>query len=248
MITIDRLSKSYRTVQGPLEVFNEFSLDLEEGRITAILGPSGCGKTTLLHMIAQMEGYDSGAITGVPRSGTTSVASLSYLFQEPRLLPWMTVFENVDLVLQNHLPDRHERHERADQFIELVGLSGYAHLTPKELSGGMKQRAAIARAFAYPSQLILMDEPFQSLDADLRFQLIAAYGLLWQHNPRTTLLVTHDIQEALLLSDTIHVLSSRPASIRGSIAVPVDRGSRRVGNRDLWELEMNYYDKFSARG
>ncbi len=248
MIRIDKVCKSYDTQQGKLEVFKDFSLSVKDGRVAALLGPSGCGKTTLLHMIAGMEHYDAGTIKGIPKSTTTNVASLSYLFQEPRLLPWQTVFQNVDLVLQNHIPDKEKRTYTVNEFIRLVGLSDYAKLRPEELSGGMRQRVAIARAFAYPSQLILMDEPFQSLDTELRFQLIDAYQKLWKRIPRTTLLVTHDIQEALLLADTILVLSPRPAKIIGTMEVTVPRAERHIGNRALWQLEMNYYEKYSHRG
>ncbi len=248
MIRIEGVSKSYETAQGSLEVFHDLSLTIGDGQIVALVGPSGCGKTTLLHMLAGMEQVDSGTISGVPMSSTTNVASLSYLFQEPRLLPWRNVSENIELVLRNHITDAAERKERVLQFVELVGLKGFEYLYPRELSGGMRQRVAIARAFAYPSQLILMDEPFQSLDADLRFNLIAAYQAIWQRTPRMTALVTHDIQEALLLSDEVIILSGRPASIRGTIPVPVDRAERSAGNRRLWELEMHYYEKFSQRG
>ncbi len=248
MIKIDAISKSYESGQGALTVFSDFSLTLEERQIVALIGPSGCGKTTLLHMLAGMEKVDSGCIEGVPISSTTNVASLSYLFQEPRLLPWKTLHENIELVLENHIEKKREREVLVKEFIDIVGLGGFEHMYPRELSGGMRQRVAIARAFAYPSQLILMDEPFQSLDADLKFNLIEAYQNLWAHTPRTTLLVTHDIQEALLLADKVVVLSPRPAQIRGIIDVDVRPEDRVAGNRRIWELEMHYYEKFSHRG
>ncbi len=248
MIHIEALSKWYETMQGRLEVFSGLSLDIPDKQIVAVLGPSGCGKTTLLHILAGMEPYDSGKVEGIPKSSTTTVASLSYLFQEPRLLPWLNVYENVELVLQNHIPDAYERKARALRFIELVGLSEYCLMKPSELSGGMRQRVSIARAFAYPSRLILMDEPFQSLDTDLRYQLIESYRNLWQRTPRTTILVTHDIQEALLLADRVVVLSQRPAAITHEFKVDIPAAKRAAGSRELLEIAMGYYEKIYRRG
>jgi NitT/TauT family transport system ATP-binding protein len=229
-------------------VFSNLSLNVKEREILGILGPSGCGKTTLLHLLAGMEAPTSGDITGVPQSSVTEGLSLSYLFQEPRLLPWMSVEENIDLVLRNHYPDKRERSDRIHRFVDLVGLLGFSGFRPAELSGGMRQRAAVARAFAYPSQLILMDEPFQSLDADLKYQLIAAYRDIWLAEPRTTVLVTHDIQEALLLADRIIVFSQRPARIEESFSVDIPRDRRSAANRDLMELAVRYFEKISSRG
>jgi NitT/TauT family transport system ATP-binding protein len=160
----------------------------------------------------------------------------------------MSVEENIDLVLRNHYPDKRERSDRIHRFVDLVGLLGFSGFRPAELSGGMRQRAAVARAFAYPSQLILMDEPFQSLDADLKYQLIAAYRDIWLAEPRTTVLVTHDIQEALLLADRIIVFSQRPARIEESFSVDIPRDRRSAANRDLMELAVRYFEKISSRG
>jgi NitT/TauT family transport system ATP-binding protein len=248
MIRLNQVSKRYQSPGGALTVFSNLSLNVKEREILGILGPSGCGKTTLLHLLAGMEAPTSGDITGVPQSSVTEGLSLSYLFQEPRLLPWMSVEENIDLVLRNHYPDKRERSDRIHRFVDLVGLLGFSGFRPAELSGGMRQRAAVARAFAYPSQLILMDEPFQSLDADLKYQLIAAYRDIWLAEPRTTVLVTHDIQEALLLADRIIVFSQRPARIEESFSVDIPRDRRSAANRDLMELAVRYFEKISSRG
>jgi NitT/TauT family transport system ATP-binding protein len=248
MIEIKGLKKVFQTQSGPLKVFEDLNITIREGEVLAVLGPSGCGKTTLLHLLAGMEEASGGVVSGVPLSETTGRASLSYLFQEPRLLPWMSVCENIDLILQNHLPSKVERKKRINQFIDLVGLSGFADFRPAHLSGGMRQRAAVARAFAYPSRLILMDEPFQSLDADLKYQLISSYKDIWLREPRTTVLVTHDIQEALMLADRILVFSKRPARIIDSFTVDLPREQRSMGNRDLMELAVGYFEKISSRG
>jgi ABC-type nitrate/sulfonate/bicarbonate transport system ATPase subunit len=248
MISLKEVTKSYQSPGGDLSVFRNLSLNVKDREILGILGPSGCGKTTLLHLLSGMESPSSGEIHGIPQSSVTGRLSISYLFQEPRLLPWMSVEQNIDLVLRNHYPDSRERSERIRRFIDLVGLSGFAEFRPAELSGGMRQRAAVARAFAYPSQLILMDEPFQSLDADLKYQLISSYRDIWLTEPRTTVLVTHDIQEALLLADRIIVFSQRPARIEESFDVDIPRDLRSAANRDLMELAVRYFEKISSRG
>lgn len=248
MIEFREVSKRYPTTGGELEVFSGLSFQIAEGSIIALLGPSGCGKTTLLHLLSGMEKPTGGSVIGVPISSKTGRESFSYLFQEPRLLPWLTVFENIELVLKNHFPEKQGRYSRTREFIELVGLSSFELFKPAELSGGMRQRVAVARAFAYPSQMIAMDEPFQSLDMDLRFQLIDAYSLLWKREPRTTVLVTHDIQEALLLADRVLVLSKRPANIIAEIPVPMDRDKRRPGSRELMNLAADYYRRIYGRG
>jgi NitT/TauT family transport system ATP-binding protein len=235
---INNLSKSYNSGTGsvPIRVFNKLSLKIPEQKISVILGPSGCGKTTLLHSIAGLIKQDSGEIIQDEQS-----SSISYIFQEPRLLPWMSVSQNIDLVLKKVFPDKNQRGERISQFLDLVGLSDCGEMYPDELSGGMKQRVSIARAFAYPSSLILMDEPFQSLDLKLRIELIHAYTKLWDCDPRTTLLVTHDVREALLLADVIFLLSNRPAVVLEDFAVTVGRNDRFLGKGDLLAIEQRIY-------
>ena len=235
---ISNLIKTYKSESGGLsiEVFNELSLAVPVREITVILGPSGCGKTTLLNIIAGLISQDSGEII------CDAVDKLiSFIFQEPRLLPWVSVSRNIDLVLQTVFPDKDQRRERIVRFLGLVGLSDSVEMFPGELSGGMKQRVSIARAFAYPSNLILMDEPFQSLDLKLRIELIRAYTRLWERDPRTTLLVTHDVREALLLADTIHLLSDRPAEVVESFEVKTDRSDRFLGDEALLALEQRIY-------
>ena len=237
---LTNLSKSYRSGSGgmPIEVFNNLSLKIPEREITVILGPSGCGKTTLLHSIAGLVELNSGEIF---REAAVTDNSLSYIFQEPRLLPWMCVSKNIDLVLQKAFPDSDQRRERVNRFLDLVGLSDYTEMYPEELSGGMKQRVSIARAFAYPSSLILMDEPFQLLDLKLRIELIREYIKLWDLDTRTTLLVTHDVREALLLADTIILLSDRPAAVLENFPVSIDRSDRFLGKGEMLAVEQRIY-------
>ncbi len=191
LISIDDLNKTY---QGN-PVFNDLSIVFESNKISCLLGPSGCGKTTLLNLISGLIEADHGTIEGVDRN------CISYLFQEPRLLPWKTVWENVEFVLKEKL-DQEERYNITESYIRLVGLWEYKDYYPNHLSGGMKQRAAIARAFAYPSDLLLMDEPFKGLDPKLKSDLIIAFLDLWKR-PKNGCVVTHEIDEAIEIGHAI---------------------------------------------
>ncbi|MGI6433320.1 MAG: ATP-binding cassette domain-containing protein, partial [Sphaerochaetaceae bacterium] len=151
-----------------------------------MLGPSGCGKTTLLRLIGDLEKADGGSIN----KELSEEGPVSYLFQEPRLLPWHSVLTNVELVLRPFMENKSERVQKAMEFIEIVELSDYYRFKPQQLSGGMRQRAAIARAFAFPGRIMLLDEPFQSLDALLRQSLVAAFVKLWSLDKRTTVYIT----------------------------------------------------------
>jgi NitT/TauT family transport system ATP-binding protein len=189
-----------------VDVFSNFSMSIMESGVSVILGPSGCGKTTLLNLL-------SGLLS--PRKGSIGpeYENISVLFQEPRLLPWKTVRKNIELVLKGRLGEKQAR-ETALHYLELVGLGKYEKFYPDELSGGMRQRVAIARAFAYPAELILMDEPFQALDLGLKVSLTGLFTRLWIEERRTSVFVTHDINEAILLGDEIFVLSKdKPVQI-----------------------------------
>lgn len=229
-IRINSLAKSF----GLLPVFKNLSLSIPEGEITALLGPSGCGKTTLLNIISGTLAPDAGTIHG------TEGRKISYLFQEPRLLPWMTVAGNIDFVLRGHMEkDRSE--ERSRRFLELVGLLGKESLFPAQLSGGMKQRAALARAYSFPSDILLMDEPFQALDLNLRLSLLRAFVPLWAEEPRTSVFVTHDIQEAILLGHHIIVLSSMPAEIKKIIPCKIPLNERSLASPEMQRIEKEIY-------
>jgi len=191
---------------GKLTLFSDFSISFATEMITCILGPSGCGKTTLLNIIGNIIKADGGELTGFGEK------IISYIFQDPRLLPWKTVEDNISFVLGNDIPWK-ERKETAEHFIRLVGLEGFAGYYPAKLSGGMRQRVSIARAFAYPSDIILMDEPFKGLDIKLKLNLIQVFAQLWQANRRTVIFVTHDVDEALLLGNEIIVFSQAPVQI-----------------------------------
>lgn len=228
--SLREISKSY----GVLRILDGFSLDFPTGKVTVVLGPSGCGKTTLLNILSGLLPADTGG-----RSGFDG-ARFSYVFQEPRLIPSFSALRNVELVLRAALPPG-ERHERALRFLSAVGLRDARNLKPSQLSGGMRQRTALARAFAYPADLLLMDEPFQSVDLKTRIGLMDAFLELQAEDPRTVVFVTHEVREALYLGDSVVVLSDKPARIldRKELALPRDR--RRYGSPDLSEVEAALY-------
>ncbi len=203
-IVIKKLNKAF----GDQVIFKDFDLSLENQKITGISGPSGCGKSTLLNLIAGLIKADAGEIIGADPT------SISYIFQEPRLLPWRSVRENLRFVL----PSSNTRHkgqdeERIDAMLDLVGLMDVSAYFPDQLSGGMRQRVAIARAFLYPAKLLLMDEPFSSLDQALKKQLMEAFLKIWQVNRRTVLFVSHYEEEINTLSHQILRFSQKPIKI-----------------------------------
>lgn len=212
-----------KTFDGRTEAVRTTDVTFEAGQTTALVGPSGCGKSTLLRMVAGLETPSSGRILigGMPPSDTLRNAALSIAFQDPSLLPWRTVRGNIALALS--LARRPVDDAEIDQLISLVGLDGFAEARPAELSGGMRQRAAMARALVTRPGLLLLDEPFGAVDELTRHQLAQDLPRIWEARGTTTLLVTHSVTEAVLLSDRVIVLSPRPAEIIADIAIPLDR-------------------------
>ena len=216
---------------GEISLFREFCLGFPEGTITCILGPSGCGKTTLLNIIGNIIKPDKGILTGFDEK------IISYIFQDPRLLPWKTVKGNIEFALSKDMPEV-VRKKLTDQFIRLVELDGFADYYPAKLSGGMRQRVSIARAFAYPSDLILMDEPLKGLDIKLKLNLIQTFSRIWQADKRTVIFVTHDVDESLLLSNEIVVMSQAPVKIVASQKVEIPISNRSLDSIYLKELKQ----------
>lgn len=212
-ILIKDLNKKYKDLQ----LFQGFDLQLPGGKVTAVLGASGSGKTTLLHCIAGIMDYDG----EIKYSG-----DLSYIFQNDRLIPSLTVRRNLEYVMRQKIADKTLRKEHCNKYLQYVNLTGAADKYPHELSGGMRQRVSMARAFCYPSQILLMDEPFKSLDIALKNQLLALFIRLLSKQMRTVVFVTHDISEAVLCADRIILLGNTPVDILLDCNITQDRAQR----------------------
>lgn len=212
-----------KTFGGGVQAVHPLDLTFAEGQTTALVGPSGCGKSTVLRMIAGLEAPSAGEVLigGEPPAETLRKAGLSVAFQDPSLLPWRSVRGNIELALS--LARRPVNGTEVDQLIQLVGLDGFADTRPAELSGGMRQRAAMARALATQPALLLLDEPFGAVDELTRQQLANDLPGIWEARGTTTILVTHSVSEAVMLSDRIVVLSPRPARIVADINVDLLR-------------------------
>jgi len=199
---------------GAVEVLRDISLTVERGEFVALVGPSGCGKTTLLNLCSGWIQPSAGRVRGPAR--------LRMVFQQDGLFPWLTAGENIRLGLR-HLPDEAERRRRSTGLLNLVGLAAFEHHYPHQLSGGMRQRIELARALGGETDLLLMDEPFSSLDYLSRLRMRQELAQLLRDEPRTVLLVTHDIEEAAQLADRVLVLSERPGTIRDEVRLTTPR-------------------------
>ena len=203
MIEIRGIYKKYKKEY----IYENFSLSFPEGQVTVLLGPSGCGKTTLLRMLAGLESYEKGTISGL------SGKRISFVFQEDRLLPWLTVGENLALVLKSFLePDQAK--ERSEQVLELLNIPETRNMMPEELSGGMQRRVAIGRALVYDGDIMILDEPFKGMDEALKNEVLPKLSKSWEESGKTVILVTHDLSDARKLSHSIYELSGRPVKCR----------------------------------
>ncbi len=221
MIEIRGATKIYETSRGTTVSLDHVSLDVEEGEFITLVGPSGCGKSTMLNLIAGLLSPTSGDVVvhGSPVKGPSPDRGV--IFQQYALFPWLTAKQNVEFGLRLQNLPKEERSRRADHYLELVGLQDFGHALPKELSGGMKQRCAIARAYAVNPSLLLMDEPFGALDALTRVQMQDELLHTWERDRRTIVFITHDVDEAVYLASRVVVMSPRPGRISEIIDVPL---------------------------
>jgi len=254
ILEVQGLSKSYRQMGGDTTLaIGNITCAVEAGEFVSFVGPSGCGKTTLLMSIAGLLAPSSGRILVKGREISGPPPNLVLVFQEfnKSLFAWRSVLGNVRFGLQARGNRSREAEARARSLIELVGLKGFEKAYPWELSGGMQQRVAIARALAYGPEVLLMDEPFGSLDALTRLELEDTLLRLWAELRTTILFITHDIEEAIYLSDRIWVLSRRPAEIveelRIDFARPRDQVTTRAEARFM-ELRNDIYQRISGEG
>ncbi len=227
VIDVRGLSLTFETGDGPVYALSNVDLTIGEGEFVSFIGPSGCGKTTLLRVIADLEQPTGGEITvnGLLPADARQRRDYGYVFQAPALLPWRTIEKNIMLPLEVMGLDAAERKARAARYLDLVNLKGFERKYPWQLSGGMQQRASIARALSFEPKLLLMDEPFGALDEIVRDHLNEQLLKLWAATRKTIVFVTHSIPEAVFLSTRIVVMSPRPGRIID--IVPCDLGPDR---------------------
>ncbi|HKY06825.1 MAG TPA: ABC transporter ATP-binding protein [Candidatus Binatia bacterium] len=220
-VVVHGVTKEFVGGQGSLRALGGVSLEVRDREFFGIIGPTGCGKTTLLHIIAGLEKQSTGTVEFVGERHSKSVVSM--VFQDAALMPWRTVEENVPLGAEFRQEDPSVYKRISRFFLEVVKLLDFAGAQPHELSGGMKQKAAIARALANDPQVILMDEPFANLDAQTRLIMRDELLRIWERDKKTVVLVTHNLEEAVMLCDRIAVMSKRPALIKEVITVDIPR-------------------------
>lgn len=221
-LKIENVSKSFENHGKRQSVLVDINLDVKEGEFVSLIGPSGCGKSTLLSIVAGLNQSSGGVINLENKKMIKPGKDRGMVFQEAALFPWLTVEENIMFPLYNEMKKNVAR-EVAQKYLKLVQLSQYAKHYPHELSGGMQQRVSIARALAMNPRVMLMDEPFGALDEQTRMRLQQVLENIWMETKKTILFVTHSIQEAIKLSDTIVVLGTRPGRILQKISVDIER-------------------------
>ena len=221
------LAKSFSVKGRRVDALAGIDLDIQVGEFLCVVGPSGCGKTTLLRILAGLEQQTSGSIE-VARDQTSSRPLNSMVFQEQSIFPWLSVRDNVAFGLKAQGVGRRERYRMVEPFIRKVGLAGFEDALPHQLSGGMKQRVSIARAFANDPEMLLMDEPFAALDEQTKLILQAELLRIWDELRKTVIYVTHSIDEAIVLADRILVMSARPGRIKDILDVGQVFGRPRV--------------------
>ncbi|MDQ0255157.1 NitT/TauT family transport system ATP-binding protein [Evansella vedderi] len=227
-VHIQKVEKTFNNKdrQESFTVFNDISLTIEPGEFVSLLGPSGCGKSTLLNIIAGLDEATAGEVLVGDKKVTKPGSDRGVVFQEAALMPWLTALENVIFALKKKCKNKNKAKEQAIKYLKLVHLSKFINSYPHELSGGMKQRVAIARALAMDPKILLMDEPFGALDEQTRTMLHREVQYIWEETKKTIIFVTHNIREAILLSDRIVLMGTRPGGIRK--IYPVDLPRPRV--------------------
>jgi ABC-type nitrate/sulfonate/bicarbonate transport system ATPase subunit len=221
-LVVKDAEKWFRRENGePLKVIDRLSFEAREGAVTVLIGPSGCGKSTLLNSVVGLEKLDRGDLLFLDDGKNRERPLIGYVFQSPRLLPWKTVAENVDLALQGAGIPRSERFARVERYLKLVHLEEYTRQFPLYLSGGQRQRVGLARALAVESDIVLMDEPFASVDELTARRLRQTTRGLCEQLRRTVLFVTHNLAEAAYMSDFVVTLTSRPARLDAYVANPL---------------------------
>jgi sulfonate transport system ATP-binding protein len=246
MITFDHVGKRFFKKGKPLQALGDGHFTVKAGEFVSVVGPSGCGKSTLLNITAGLMKPSSGHVLYRGRPVKAVNTSVGYVTQKDTLLPWRTVRQNVAIALEIRRSAKGEREDRVDRILEKVGLSEFKNHYPAELSGGMRKRVVLARALIYEPETLLMDEPFGALDAQLKLVLHEELLRLWSDTGMTIVFVTHDLAEAVTLSDRVVVLSARPGVIRTIQEIDIKRPRNvfevrfddrfRDLNHELWEI------------
>ncbi|MGO9645566.1 MAG: ABC transporter ATP-binding protein [Candidatus Bathyarchaeia archaeon] len=227
-VELDNVTKFYQSQEKQLHALHEVTFDVDRGEFVSIVGPSGCGKSTLLKIIAGLDEPSSGEVRFKGRIVEEAQSKISMVFQGFGLFPWRTVLENVEYGLEMQKAPKTERRDVSKRYLEMVGLSGYEHMYPKQLSGGMKQRVGIARALAVDPEIVLMDEAFSAIDEVTAEVLREEVTTIHRETGKTFVLVTHNLSEALELADKVVVLSSRPAKVKKVFPITLERPRDRA--------------------
>jgi NitT/TauT family transport system ATP-binding protein len=223
-IVVDKVNHTYRPAHGRVvRALTDISLEVRSREFLALLGPSGCGKSTLLYLVGGFLPTQAGRILVEGKPVTAPGPDRGIVFQHFALFPWKTVRGNILYGLERQRLPRAEREKRAQAFIDLVGLRGFEESYPSQLSGGMKQRTAIARTLAFDPSILLMDEPFGALDAQTRALMQTELLSIWQRTPKTVIFVTHDVQEAVYLAERVAVMSARPGQVKAIVETKFDK-------------------------
>lgn len=239
LIVLRNIQKSYESREGSIPAIEDVTFEVEEGDFVVIVGPSGCGKSTLLKIIAGLLDYDEGSIKLRGEEISGPVRDIGMIFQEPALLRWKTVINNVLAPIELMGMNKKEYRQKAEELLQLTNLAGFKNKYPSELSGGMQQRVSICRSLVYDPSLILMDEPFGALDAMTREKMNLELLDIWRESKKTILFVTHSIPEAAFLADRVVALTDRPARINEEITVNLDRP------RTLMTKTEDEYDEYT---
>lgn len=245
MIRIESVTKKFKRGDHVVHALGPVDLQIEKGEFITILGPSGCGKTTLLHMLGGFESASSGRVLLDGQPITKPSRKLGMVFQEATLFPWKTVLQNIAWPIEQTGVSRMQALDRATEYLDKVGLHKFGKAYPNELSGGMRQRAALARTLAMEPEVLLMDEPFGALDAQTREEMQEELTRMWQTSGLTVVFITHDITESIFLGDRVVVLGGKPGQVMETCRIDLPRPRSAATKSDprvleyrahLWEL------------
>lgn len=238
-IKINSVSKTFVTRNGNIDVLKDINIDVYENEFLVILGPGQCGKTVLMNIVSGLETPTGGKVEFA--DGTPKMGDLGIVFQKYYIYPWKNVMQNVEISQQMKGVDKATRRANAQKYIDMVGLNGFEKAIPRELSGGMKQRVGIARAYASESDIMLMDEPFGALDAQTRYQMQEEILKIWESKKRTVIFVTSNLEEAIYLGDRIVLLGGNPTSVKAEYIPDMPR-PRNYTSKEFLELRNKIAD------